>query len=251
MSVPNQCVDPANTVGAAPLLLGVREGYERWAPNYDQSPNPLVAREKRYLDLLLPQLQGKKILDLACGTGRWLESALAGGAKFAAGVDCSNAMLRIAAGKSLLQGKLAQADCIRLPFRPSVFDFAICSFAVGHIQDLRTMARELASVMKPGGEVFASDVHPEAYARGWRTGFRGIHRALQIQVFARTAEEIIQAFYSGGFECLTYTSLCLGEPERPIFISANKEHAFEETCRIPAVLVCRFKLRNLAHREAR
>lgn len=251
MSAPDQCVDPATILADAPLILGVREGYERWAPNYDQSPNPLVAREKRYLDLLLPQLQGKRILDLACGTGRWLERALEGGAEFAAGVDCSNAMLRIAAGKCSVQGKLAQADCMRLPFRPSVFDFAICSFAVGHMQDLRTMARELASVMKPGGEIFASDVHPEAYARGWRTGFRDVHRALQIQVFPRTAEEIIQAFYSGGFECLTYTSLCLGEPERRVFISANKQHAFEEASRIPAVLVCHFKLRNNAHREAR
>jgi ubiquinone/menaquinone biosynthesis C-methylase UbiE len=251
VSASDQCVDRANILADAPLLLGVREGYEQWAPNYDQSPNPLVAREKRYLDLLLPQLRGKKVLDLACGTGRWLESAQAGGAEFAAGVDSSNAMLRIAAGKCSVQGKLAQADCMRLPFRPSVFDFSICSFAVGHIQDLRTMAHELASVMKPGGEVTTSDVHPEAYARGWRTGFRDVHRALQIQVFPRTAEEIVQAFYSGGFECLTYTSLCLGEPERPIFIRANREHAFQEACRIPAVLVCRFKLRNPASREAR
>lgn len=251
MSTPNQYVGPTTMPANAPLVLGVREGYERWASNYDESPNPLVAREKRYLDSVLPQLPGKRILDLACGTGRWLERALKGGAEFAAGVDCSNAMLRIAAGKPSVQGRVAQADCMRLPFRPSVFDFAICSFAVGHIQDLRTMARELALVMKPGAEVFASDVHPEAYARGWRTGFRDVHRALQIQVFPRTPEEIVQAFYSGGFECLTYTSLCLGELERPIFISANKEHAFEEACRIPAVLVCRFKLRNLAHREAR
>ena len=251
MSAPNQQTVLTTVLPDTPLLLGVREGYERWAPIYDQSPNPLVAREKRYLDLLLPRLQGKKVLDLACGTGRWLEKALAGGAEFAAGVDCSNAMLRIAAGKSSVQGSLAQADCIRLPFRASAFDFAICSFAVGHIQDLRTMTRELASVMKPGAEVFATDVHPEAYARGWRTGFREVHRALQIEVFPRTAEEIVKAFYSGGFECLTYSSLCLGEPERPIFISANKHHVFEEACRIPAILICHFKLRKPAHPEAK
>lgn len=252
MNTPNQDARLTSVLADdAPLLLGVREGYERWAPSYDQAPNPLIAREERYLDLLLPRFHGKNVLDLACGTGRWLGKAVARGAEFVAGVDCSNAMLRIASEKSSVQGRLAQADCVRLPFGASVFDYAICSFAVGHIQDLRSVVHELASVMKPGGEVFASDVHPEAYARGWRTGFREVHRALQIEVFSRTAEEIIRAFYSGGFECLTYTALCLGEPERPIFIRANKQHKFEEACRIPAVLVCRFRLRNPVHREAR
>lgn len=249
MSTPNQDVSVTAARAHAPMPLGVQEGYARWAPNYDQAPNPLIAREERYLEFLHSRMRGKKVLDLACGTGRWMEKALEGGAGFAAGIDCSNAMLRIAAGKPLVHGKLVQADCTKLPFGTSVFDLAICSFAIAHIPDLRIMIRELAAVIKPGGEVFVSDVHSEAYARGWRTGFHEQHRALHIEVCPRTVEEILRAFCCGGFECLTYTSLCLGEAERPIFVSANRQHAFEEACRVLAVLVCHFKLRNPALRE--
>ena len=57
------------------LPVSAAEGYERWAPIYDDAPNPLLAREERYLLPLLIDLGDKAILDLACGTGRWLEPA--------------------------------------------------------------------------------------------------------------------------------------------------------------------------------
>ena len=112
-----------------PSSVSAAEGYERWAPSYDRTPNPLLAREERYLVPLLPDLHDKHVLDLACGTGRWLERLLARGAHLGVGVDFSIAMLGIARRKVTLTGRLARADCLRLPFRTSVFDLAVCSFA--------------------------------------------------------------------------------------------------------------------------
>ncbi len=232
----------AGPSGAA-VLLGVEEGYERWAPSYDRAPNPVVAREERYVESLLLNLQGKKVLDLACGTGRWLERLLAGGSRCGAGVDVSSAMLRIAETKSSVRGKLVRSDCLDLPFASSVFDFGICSFALGHIPDLPRMVREFARVIELKGEVLVTDLHPEAYARGWRTGFRDDRSAVQIEAFGRQPEEIVGVFQTEGFECLAQVSLCLGEAERPIFIRAKKEEMFEEVSRVPAVLFCRFKRR--------
>src|ERR1700723_1727081 len=84
--------------------------------------------------------------------------------------------------------QLACADCLQLPFRAAVFDLAVCSFALSHIQDLRQMARELARVMKPNAIVFVSDLHPEAHARGWGTGFPGGRGACQIETVPAAAE---------------------------------------------------------------
>jgi len=224
-----------------PVLVGPREGYKRWAATYDQFPNPLLAREERYLIPLLPELTGKDVLDLACGTGRWLQKLLERGARSGVGIDYSTAMLRVASRKAAIRGQLAGADCLRLPFRAAVFDFAVCSFALSHIQDLKQMARELARVMKPNGVVFVSDLHPEAYARGWRTAFRDGRGACQIETIPPAAEEVVRAFYSGGFECLTHIALCLGEAERRIFVDAGKRDLFE-LFRVPAVLSCQFAL---------
>ncbi|HXM22041.1 MAG TPA: methyltransferase domain-containing protein [Terriglobales bacterium] len=221
--------------------VSVAEGYERWAPTYDQAPNPLLNLEERKLAAHLPDLSGRHVLDLACGTGRWLEKLTGRGAGVGIGVDLSAAMLRVAGKKAAIAGRLAQADCLALPFRSEVFDLVVCSFALGHIRDLGAMVRELARVMKAGADVFVSDLHPEAYARGWRTGFRDSRSAMQIEMLPRTAEEIIRAFYSGGFECLTHLPLCLGEPEKPIFARAGKSHLFTRACQLPAVLVCQFR----------
>jgi ubiquinone/menaquinone biosynthesis C-methylase UbiE len=224
-----------------PCPVPVAEGYERWASIYDHAPNPLLAREERHLLPLFVDLRNKRILDLACGTGRWLERLMAQGAESGVGIDCSAAMLRVAGKKDAIKGRLARAACESLPFCTAVFDLAICSFALGHITDLESMVRELARVTKPGADVFVSDLHPEAYARGWRVGFRDDSTAVQIEMLPRVAEEIVQAFHSNGFECLAHVSLCLGDPEKPIFVRAGKVHSFAEACRLPAVLVCHFR----------
>ncbi len=230
----------ASLVG--PACVSVEEGYERWAPTYDHAPNPLLHLEERKLAALLPDLSGKHVLDLACGTGRWLEKLAARGDGLRIGVDFSAGMLRVAGKKEAISGRLARADCQKLPFRASVFDLVVCSFALGHVQNLSAMVRELARVTKSGADVFVSDLHPEAYARGWRTGFRDSGGAAQIEISPRTGEEIIRAFYSGGFECLTHIPLCLGEPEKSIFARAGKSHLFARACQVPAVLICHLRL---------
>jgi ubiquinone/menaquinone biosynthesis C-methylase UbiE len=222
-------------------LVSADEGYERWARTYDHVPNPLLAREERYLLPLLAGLRGKPVLDLACGTGRWLEKLAANGGTGSIGIDRSKAMLQVANEKRAIHGRLSQAACENLPFRSAAFDLAICSFALGHIRELRSMVRELARVVRPRGNVFVSDLHSEAFSRGWRVGFRDEQRAIQIEMQPWTAEEIVRTFYANGFECLTYVPLCLGRAEQPIFAQAGKAHLFADACKVPAILICHLK----------
>jgi len=221
--------------------IPVREGYDRWASIYDYTPNPLLACEERYLLPLLVDLHNKRILDLACGTGRWLEKIMARGGPSGVGIDYSAAMLRVARTKDVITGRLARAACESLPFPAAVFDLAICSFALGHMQDLGSVVRELARVTKPGADVFLSDLHPEAYARGWRVGFRDDRTSVEIEMLPRVAEEIVHGFQANGFECQARRSLCLGDSEEPIFARAGKAHSFKDACQIPAVLLCHFR----------
>jgi ubiquinone/menaquinone biosynthesis C-methylase UbiE len=221
--------------------VSVAEGYERWAPTYDGASNPLLIREERHLLPRLTGVRNKSVLDLACGTGRWLENLMAQGIESGIGIDSSAAMLQIGERKSAIRRRLTRATCESLPFLNATFDFAICSFAVGHVCDLQSMTGELARVTKPGAEVFISDLHPQAFAQGWRVGFRDGRESVHIEMRSRSVEEIVNQFCSNGFDCLTHESLWLGDPERSIFEIAGKSHFFADACRLPAVLICQFK----------
>jgi ubiquinone/menaquinone biosynthesis C-methylase UbiE len=224
--------------------VSVAEGYERWAATYDRDPNPLLAREERHLLALLGSLRGKRVLDLACGTGRWLQLVAEHAGGHGIGIDGSLAMLRVARDKDLSPSLLTQGISAHLPFSDSSFDLAICSFALGHIADLNSTAAELARVLRPGSTLFISDLHPEAFAYGWRVGFRDEANALEIETVLHRADEVIESFCAKGFEHQSQDSLWLGEPERNIFARAGKSSFFSEACEIPAVIVLNFRLTN-------
>ncbi len=232
---PNNLASPS-----APLLTSAAEGYARWAPLYDRSPNPLLAREERYLLPLLADVRSKRIIDLACGTGRWLEKLAAHGSESCVGVDCSAAMLGMANAKHLA-GRLTRATCEGLPFKNEVFDLAICSFAVNHIVNIEDFAAEVFRVSRPGADLFLTDLHPAAYDHGWRVGFRDERAAVEIETIPRQAGEIISVFSAGGFKCVSHESLWLETPERSIFAVAGKDDRFAGASQIPAIIAIHWR----------
>jgi ubiquinone/menaquinone biosynthesis C-methylase UbiE len=234
-------------IPSEPYLSNVAEGYERWARTYDRCPNPLLAREERYLLPLLGDVRKKRILDLACGTGRWLEKLAAQGSQLCMGVDCSAAMLGIAAGKRSAAGRLTHAYCEALPFASEAVELAICSFALGHFANLDTFAAEVSRVSKPGADLFLTDLHPEAYNNGWRVGFRDENDAVEIETHTRTADESLATFSSHGFSLVTTESLRLEAPEQIIFARAGRADRFASAAQVPAIIAFHFRRSQLSN----
>lgn len=222
--------------------FSVLKGHALWAATYYLNPNPLLALEERELEPLLPSLEGKVVIDAACGTGRWLEKLLARGARRGAGVDLSAEMLARAAGKHLLAGRLLRGDVLMLPISSGVSDLAVCSFALSYVADLDALAREFARVGRPSLDLFISDFHPGGYRRGWKRAFRYADGTVEIASVSRSIEQIRDTFASQGFELMRCHEPCLGEPERPIFEKRGKNHLFKPACEGPAVFICHFKL---------
>jgi ubiquinone/menaquinone biosynthesis C-methylase UbiE len=150
-------------------------------------------------------------------------------------------MLQVAREKRSATGRLIQGTGEHLPFCDSAFDLALCSFALGHMRDLSSVARELSRVLESGSNLFISDLHPEAIAQGWRVGFRGEAEAFEIENQSHETNEVVQSFCREHFECLSQESLWLGDPERPMFEQSGKMAYFQAACAIPAVVVFHFK----------
>jgi ubiquinone/menaquinone biosynthesis C-methylase UbiE len=218
----------------------VQQGYERWAATYDRDFNPLLALEERILSSRFPSLTGKKVLDIACGTGRWLKLFARAGTLQCVGIDISAGMLAIASSDQDKRHKLVRADCMRIPLASGSVDFAICSFAIGHIRNLAPFAEECSRVLAVGGDLFVTDLHPDAYSVGWRTGFRDASGPAEIETIPRSVTCIARDFRSAGFTCFDTSGLHFSQPEQPIFAAAGKAQLFPMACSVTAVLFCRF-----------
>jgi ubiquinone/menaquinone biosynthesis C-methylase UbiE len=77
--------------------------FDATAAFYDGQPNPMTALEERFLPGLLPNLRGLDVLDVGCGTGRWLHQLQDLPVRSLTGIDASKGMLRIARTK-LMRG---------------------------------------------------------------------------------------------------------------------------------------------------
>ena len=139
----------------------VVDGYDRWASTYEGEPNPLIRLEERLTLALIGEVQGQRVLDLGCGTGRYCVLLAQRGARVI-GLDPSQGMLEQARRKidptchfDLYHGTLAEAG-----FPDEQFDLVVSALVVGHLPVLEPTVRECARVLRPGGRMVVSDLHP-------------------------------------------------------------------------------------------
>ncbi len=157
---------------AAPLEApeyDITEGYGLWSDTYDQ-PLRLFPIEEPTMHGLLDPLPASVVLDAACGTGRYSAYLAARGHRII-GVDRSPAMLA-KAHRKLPQSEFHEGDLEALPLETGSVDVAVCALAMVHLSEVGKAVAELARVVRPGGRVIISDVHPFIVLLGWQAQFR-------------------------------------------------------------------------------
>jgi SAM-dependent methyltransferase len=93
------------------------------------------------------------VLDLACGRGAVGTAAHArsGGTAVVVGIDSSERMLQAMKAQPAMLVIPVLANATRLPFRTSVFDVALCGFALHIMPDAEHVLAEVHRVLRPGG----------------------------------------------------------------------------------------------------
>jgi malonyl-CoA O-methyltransferase len=139
----------------------VIEGYDHWASTYDREPNPLVTLEEKVTLELIGNVQGQRILDLGCGTGRYCVLLAERGATVV-GLDPSLGMLGQAKRKvtPACFFELHHGTMEKTYFPNDHFDLVVSASTLSHLPQLEPTSREAVRVLKGGGWMIISDIHP-------------------------------------------------------------------------------------------
>lgn len=180
------------------------EAYRQWASHYPPTAhNLLMQLEHTAMLNLMPVVQGRVVLDLACGTGRWGQWAMTQGARVVVGCDNSAAMLH---HSTLAYRVLATMTAIPLP--SSTVDIILYGLAVGHTRFLETTLTEISRVLKGGGVALISDFHP---AQAWQ----GAKRTFQASNGKTYAVEHYIHSYADWLKASQATGLQISAIEEP------------------------------------
>lgn len=119
----------------------------------------------RMLEMVLEQVedvQGKRVLDLGCGTGNLTYHLLrrAGGVRVL-GVDPSSEMRKLFADRFAGEPDVTVAEGVStgIPSPDAEFDYVLTSLVLHHVprEEKAACAAELARVLKPGGRLLYAD----------------------------------------------------------------------------------------------
>lgn len=216
--------------------------FDLWAQVYDPESNPLLKLEERHLLPLLPPLIGCDVLDIGCGSGRWLCEFEKFDPASISGIDYSAVMLQRARKVIRKTTILHQGDCKLLPGQNESTDFALASFLLNYLTDIQLFAQECSRIIRPGGHLFISDMHPTTAAKfGWQHSFCFKGLTFEISGRSRSVQEIIAVFLQNGFDIQELIEPSFGSPEFSIFESAGKLESYEALTKIPAVYILRLR----------
>jgi SAM-dependent methyltransferase len=151
--------------------VGTVEGYRVWSATYDDGHNPAFDFDEPVVTEIVEPLPAGVAVDAACGTGRF-SALLAARGHRVIGVDSSPDMLARARVR-VPGGEFRSGDLNRLPVDDAAADLVVCGLALTHVRDLRPVFAEFARVLRPGGHLVVSDMHPERILRGAIPTLRG------------------------------------------------------------------------------
>lgn len=130
------------------------------------------AAELADLVALLPEVNGRRVLDLGCGAGQLARHLATTGAAEVVGVDISERMLALARADWAHPRVTYQRAAIEAAMFPAArFDLVVSSLAFHYVEDYRGLVRRIAGWLTPGGVLVYSTEHPIFTARlpgdGW------------------------------------------------------------------------------------
>jgi ubiquinone/menaquinone biosynthesis C-methylase UbiE len=137
--------------------LPPKEGFARYAHEYDEKEKYWDSFEKDALKKWIEKSAGKNVLDAGAGTGRLSVKLADAGAEVTA-LDISPDMLAILNQKAP-EIETVVGDMEAMPFEDESFDMVFSSLAMVHLKKIEPFMDECYRVLKDGGLFILVNIH--------------------------------------------------------------------------------------------
>lgn len=210
------------------------------------------AGEWQTLKAMLPDFQGKRVLDLGCGFGWHCHYAIEQGAALVVGVDISEKMIAVAKEKTSPQIQYRCESIEEVEFPTDHFDIVLSSLAFHYLASFAPIAHNVLRWLRDGGTFVFSVEHPIFTAQGSQDWVRDENGAIlhfpidryfdegkrdtrflgeQVTKYHRTLTTYLQTLLQSGFEIKGVV-----EPQPPTSMLESIE-GMKEELRRPMMLI--------------
>lgn len=173
---------------------------DAWHRYLSQTPDVLrIKMMNEIMEKAIGDLKGKIVLEAGCGNGFFIPNLLKKHPRKLLAIDISKTLLQYA--KEKIKSGIAefkQMDLTkRLNFRTNSIDVIVSYNVLSELENISTPLREMTRILKPGGKMIISIVHPlynlfvnDPQARG-ESAFSRLRRYCKIEdIKVSTIEEL-------------------------------------------------------------
>ncbi len=179
-------------------ILSPKDAYDLWAESYALESNPIKMLSDESVTTLLPDMTGKAVLDIGCGTGFFCRKAWDMRASRVVGLDISGKMIDRA---SILtpQTEFHRIETSDYPLLEESFDVAISALVIGHIQSVKATFQEIHRVLRKNGTLIITDFHSTAASSGMKRTFEYNGQIYVVEHHIHTLEIYKEKLAQSGF----------------------------------------------------
>jgi ubiquinone/menaquinone biosynthesis C-methylase UbiE/uncharacterized protein YbaR (Trm112 family) len=215
------------------------DAYRLWSETYDAEPdNVMLDVERGVFDQLIARARvaDKIVVDIGCGTGRYWERILSLRPRQLQGIDGSPEMLaRLRARHPDAMVRVRSGIRISELGASSV-DLIVSTLTLGYVKDVHAELREWTRLLRVGGEIVVTDVHPEALSAGMKRTFdhRGV--TFEIEHTTHSADALRSMFRELHLEILQIEERMLDPALRTTFERNDYLDGYRRVAGVPLVL---------------